>query len=64
LALSGLEQLSSPAENTVMDTGQEISNAAIDRYAGTSILFLCSREALLCSKGEGIISVACTGSSG
>jgi len=38
---------SSPAENTVMATGQEFSNAAIDRYAGTSILFLYSKEALL-----------------
>ena len=28
--------MSSPAENTVMDTGQEFSNAAIDRYAGTT----------------------------
>jgi hypothetical protein len=35
-----------PAENTVMDMGQEFSNTAIERNTGISILFLNSKEAL------------------
>jgi hypothetical protein len=37
-----------------VDMGQEFSSAAIDRSAGTSILFLYSKEAQL-FKGEGCL---------